>query len=83
MFLKCDVTGSTDRVQPLPVYMQTDKIKNVCFNVAKKMEKERLEGINRKATVKAEIEEKTPAEEISKEATEEKPAKKKSAKKKK
>lgn len=44
MSLKCDVTGSTDRVAPLPAYMQTDKIKNVCFNVAVKMEKERVEG---------------------------------------
>jgi hypothetical protein len=41
---KCDVTGSTDRVQYLPSYMQTDKVKKVCFNVALKMEKERLNG---------------------------------------
>ncbi len=39
---KCDVTGSTDRVHYLPLYMQTDKIKKVCFRVAVKMEKERL-----------------------------------------
>ena len=42
MSLKCDVTGSTDRVEKLPEYMQTDKIKKVCFRVAVKMEQERL-----------------------------------------
>jgi len=42
--LKCDVTGSTDRVQPLPLYMQTEKIKKVCFRVAVQMERERIEG---------------------------------------
>jgi hypothetical protein len=40
--LKCDVTGSTDRVEYLPLYMQTDKVKKVCFKVAIKMEQERL-----------------------------------------
>lgn len=43
MSLVCDVTGKTDRVEYLPVYMQTDKIKKVCFAVALKMEKERLQ----------------------------------------
>lgn len=42
MSLTCDVTGSTDNVDYLPKYMQTDKIKKVCFRVAVKMEKERL-----------------------------------------
>lgn len=42
MSLKCDVTGSTDRVYPLPSDMQTDKVKKVCFKVAVQMEKERL-----------------------------------------
>lgn len=43
MSLVCDVTGKTDRVEYLPVYMQTDKTKKVCFAVALKMEKERLQ----------------------------------------
>lgn len=42
MSLKCDVTGSTDRVEKLPEYMQTEDVKYVCFKVAVKMEKERL-----------------------------------------
>lgn len=41
MPLKCDVTGSTDRVHPLPTYMQTEDVKNVCFKVAVQMENER------------------------------------------
>lgn len=43
MSLTCDVTGSTDRVEYLPKYMQTETVKKVCFRVAVKMEQERIE----------------------------------------
>lgn len=45
MSLTCDLTGSTDRVEYLPSYMQTETVKKVCFRVAVKMEQERLAGM--------------------------------------